>query len=233
MRIIRKVDLVQIILTGMFFVLIYSCQKSNKNTDPSSGIISDIDGNIYHSVTIGSQVWMIENLKTTKFNDGTTIPQVNDEYLWYQLKTPGLCWYFMDTIKHKDTYGVLYNWYAVNTGKLAPKGWHIPSFDEWTALVNYEGGDSLAGAKLKEQGTSHWMSPNTDANNESGFTALPGGCFAQINYGRGYYGYWWSSSKDSGNEQTGWFWALSYDYYDVYRNLFPMYYGLTVRCVKN
>lgn len=144
--------------------------------------VTDIDGNIYHTVQIGTQIWMVENLKTTKFNDGTTIPLVTDNIAWSKLTTPAYCWN-KNIENNKDTYGALYNWYAVNTGKLCPKGWHVPTDNDWTILANYLGGEtydnknieSKTGGKLKESGTIHWSSPNEGATNETGFTGLPGG----------------------------------------------------------
>ncbi|MBI5010148.1 MAG: fibrobacter succinogenes major paralogous domain-containing protein, partial [Bacteroidia bacterium] len=141
----------------------------------SSAQVSDIDGNVYQTVTIGTQVWMKENLKTTKLNDGIALPNVIDNAAWAALTTTGYCWYNNDATTYKSTYGALYNWYAVNTGKLCPIGWHVPSDDEWTLLTTFRGGYSVAGGKLKETGTLHWTSPNTGATNETGFTALPGG----------------------------------------------------------
>jgi uncharacterized protein (TIGR02145 family) len=119
---------------------------------------------------------MKQDLKTTRLNDGTVIPMVTDRAAWTALTTPGYCLYNntnnADSIR---TFGALYNWYAVNTGKLAPKGWHVPSNAEWTTLTTYLGGDSVAGGKLKEAGLANWITPNVGATNETGFSALPGG----------------------------------------------------------
>jgi uncharacterized protein (TIGR02145 family) len=155
--------------------------------------VTDIDGNVYNTVTIWTQVWMKENLKTTKYNDGTSIAA----FPIYDT-TPSYSWYDYDPV-NLNTYGALYNQYTVISGKLCPTGWHIPSDNEWTTLTDYLGGDSVAGGKLKEIDTVHWVSPNTGATNESGFTALPGGyrftnkfCFDM-----GSHGYWWSATVDS------------------------------------
>ena len=139
-------------------------------------LVTDADGNIYHIVTIGTQTWMVENLRTTKFNDGTAIPNITDNKTWQGLNSPGVCSYDNTSNYNMiNTYGLLYNWYSVNTAKLAPKGWHVPTDAEWKTLTEYLGGNSVAGGKLKEVGTTHWYSPNTGADNSSGFTALPGG----------------------------------------------------------
>jgi len=143
-----------------------SCKKKDDNNNPTTtaGKVTDIDGNVYDTVKIGTQIWIIENLKTTKYNDGTSIPMVTDSAAWINLTTPGYCWHKNTSASYKNTYGALYNWYAVNTGKLAPKGWHVPSDAEWTTLITYLGGDSIAGGKMKETGMSHWFSPNTGCN---------------------------------------------------------------------
>lgn len=151
-----------------------SCKKDSDNNDDNNSII-DIEGNVYQTVIIGTQVWMAENLRTTKYNDGSSIPLVTEAAAWDDLNSPGYCWYDNDSINYKDTYGALYNWNAINTGKLAPVGWHVATDADWTTLTTYLGGDSIAGGKLKEQGTSHWAIPNTGASNTSGFTGLPAG----------------------------------------------------------
>jgi len=142
------------------------------NPDLTYGSVTDNDGNTYKTIQIGTQTWMAENLKTTKYNDETAIPLVKDAVAWTELATPGYCWYTNDSV----SYGALYNFYTINTGKLCPMGWHIPSETEWYTLINFLGGEYFAGGKMKETGTTHWMDPNTDATNSSGFSALPGGC---------------------------------------------------------
>jgi uncharacterized protein (TIGR02145 family) len=205
--------------------------------------VSDADGNIYQTIKIGNQCWMKENLKTTKYHDGLNIPIVTDN-VWRTLYNPAYCWYNND-ITNKSDYGALYNWAVVSTGKLAPKGWHVPTDADWTKLVDYLGGDSIAGSKLKEAGTSHWFSPNSASTNESGFTALPGGIRScqTVNYedntfwSKGYIGYWWSSTEVSGD---AWFRAMFYDFvYDAYDNwdiqigFIDKRTGLSVRCLMD
>ena len=136
--------------------------------------LKDADGNVYTSVTIGTQTWMVENLKTTKYNDGADIPLVTDNTAWSNLTTPGYCWY-NNEIANKTPYGGLYNWYTASSGKLCPTGWRVPSDSDWTTLIVFLGGNSVAGGKLKETGTTHWNSPNTGATDEFGFKYLPGG----------------------------------------------------------
>jgi len=150
-------------------LLIVGCEKDSKNT------VKDIDGNVYNSVVIGTQVWITENLRTTRLNDGTEIPLVTSDTAWSNLETPGHCWYGNnEAFFSLNHYGALYNGYAVHSDMLCPVGWHVPSDDDWDELERYLGRDS-AGGKLKEVGTNNWASPNSDATNETGFTALPGG----------------------------------------------------------
>ncbi len=205
-------------------------------TDPLN--IIDADGNIYNVIRIGTQLWMKENLKTTKYNDGTNIPLVTDNTAWSNLTTPGYCWYNNDAGSYKNVYGALYNWYAVNTGKLCPVGWHVPSDNEWTILENYLGGWEVAGGKLKatgtiEAGTGLWYSPNTGATNETGFTAVPGGYRSYGGYFNsfGYDGHWWSSTEYSSS--NAWYRLMNHmDSYSIrVSNHKPN--GFSVRCVRD
>jgi uncharacterized protein (TIGR02145 family) len=192
--------------------------------------VTVVDGNVYHTVTIGTQVWMVENLKTTKYNDGNPIPMETDPSVWPNLTTPAYCWY-NDSAAYGTTYGALYNCYAVNTGKLAPTGWHVPTDSEWSVLTTYLGGETVAGGKMKESGMTHWLTPNTDATNETGFSALPGGSRSTGAYSSsGMVGDWWSSTSSGG--QNSWFRSMSYNSAGVTRVARPWFYGFSVRCVK-
>jgi uncharacterized protein (TIGR02145 family) len=159
--------------------------------------LTDIEGNVYNIVTIGTQVWMSENLMTTKYNDGTEIPLVTNPQEWSVRDMPAYCWYENDSSTYKIPYGPLYNWYTVNTGKLCPTGWHVPTIKEWKTLLLFLANPETS--KLKEEGTSHWISPNLGATNESGFTGLPGG--RRLKTGAfgllGERGNYWSSSKSN------------------------------------
>ena len=193
----------------------------------------DADGNIYQMVTIGTQTWMTENLRTTKYNDGADIPLVTIYAEWEAMTTPGYCWYENNEATYKANYGALYNWYTVNTGKLCPTGWHVPTDEEWTTLANYLGGLSVAGGRLKETGTAHWLSPNTGATNEFGFTALPGG--GRADHGKFLYigvaGYWWSSSEVNVDLAP----ASQMVLFDpaIGINELPKWLGFSVRCLRN
>jgi len=162
--------------------------------------ISDIDGNVYNTITIGKQTWMKENLKTTRYNDSTLIPLVSDAYQWISTTTGAYDWVKSDLF-NKNLYGGIYNFYAAASGKLAPKGWHVPSGAEIDSLISYLGGYEMAVLKLKEAGNEHWFTGNENATNSSGFTALPGGyrSTATGDYNKtGEWGVFWSSTELDG-----------------------------------
>jgi uncharacterized protein (TIGR02145 family) len=197
--------------------------------------LADVDGNSYKTVTIGTQVWMAENLKTTKYNDGTAISNVTDNTAWSTNTTGAYCNY-SNTLANSDIYGSLYNWYvaaSTNSKKVCPIGWHVPTDAEWTTLTTYLGGGSVAGGKLKETTTIHWLSPNTGATNETGFTALPGGyrdgsgSFGLI----GIYGFWWSSSI-SGTTYA-WYRYMINSNGSISGGDNPQHAGSYVRCLKD
>jgi uncharacterized protein (TIGR02145 family) len=183
-----------IILLGLILILAItnSCSK-----DDGESIVTDIDGNVYHTVTIGTQVWMVENLRVTRFRNGTTIQLETLKKTSGSWPDPKYCWFNNDPA-NKDKYGALYNFRVIEQTyfvqyEIAPRGWHVPSEAEWNTLISFLGGESSAGGKLKtagriENNSGPWHSPNTGATNESGFSAIPGG--------DGYQGFWWSSTSD-------------------------------------
>jgi uncharacterized protein (TIGR02145 family) len=195
----------------------------------SCGTISDIDGNSYATIRIGTQCWMQSNLKVSKYRDGYNIPNITDINQWSLTNTGAWCNY-NNALGNGTTYGKLYNWYAVNNSRgLCPTGWHVPSDQEWTTLENDLG--SSAGGKLKS--TTGWNSPNAGATNSSGFNALPGG-YRGNNGGFdsvGYNGYWWSSS--GAGSGSAWFRTLFYYYANVYRDDFDQRAGFSVRCARD
>ena len=228
--------LIPLIVMGLGLIFINGCTKDDNEIE--KGRVSDIDGNVYSTVTIGTQEWMVENLKTTKYNDGNSIPLVTGNADWVALTTPGYCLYDNE-ITNKTPYGVLYNWYAVNTGKLCPTGWHVPTDAEWTTLTDYAGGKDVAGGKLKSTRTvpdahPRWESPNSGATDEYGFSALPGG-YRDSNgvfRGLGGGGNWWSATE--GGAENAWTRSMAYNYRDA--GGFYLVYkkdGMSVRCVKN
>lgn len=195
------------------------------------GKVADFrDGNLYNTVTIGSQTWLKENLAYLPDVVGPGSGSETDPY-YYVYGYDGTDVATAKETTNYQTYGVLYNWPAANDA--CPVGWHLPSDDEWEQLVTYLGGSSVAGDKLKEEGTTHWNSPNTGATNSSGFTALPGG--ARSSNGAfsyfGGYGFWWSSAEDYKGD--AWYRSLNLTSSDVYRNNNPKEYGFSVRCVRD
>lgn len=202
------------------------------NANLTYGTLTDIEGNVYKTIPIGTQTWMAENLKTTKYKDGTAIPLVTDNDAWCNLSTPAYSWY-NNAISNKDTYGALYNWYTINTGKLCPTGYHVPSHTEWSTLTTYLGGEDVSGTKLKEVGTAHWSTSATSATNSTGFTAVGGGSRASYTgtfYGLGMYGKWWSSTAIYSS--SAWMRDMG-NYSDVLTDNVPVQNGYSVRCIKD
>lgn len=221
---------IHLFIIGVSFILVAT--SCNKDEIENTTTVTDIDGNIYNTITIGTQEWMKENLKVTKLNDGTPIELVTDNIEWGDITTPGYCWYDND-INNKDIYGGLYNYYTVITSKLCPDGWHVPSDAEWTTLTDFLGGENIAGGKMKETGNTHWLSPNAGATNESGFTGLPGGYRhrGSSSIQKGEFAYFWSSTEHSNNEY--WLRGLSSNDAEVDRYTNQLWNGLSVRCIKD
>lgn len=247
MKKIKNTWTYSILLLGIALFFIGGCKKDSSNSDPAQstgisfnskltyGTVTDIDGNVYKTITIGTQTWMAENLRVTRYRNGDTINLIPDETAWYN-QTSGASCFFSNSASKGATYGKLYNWYSLlDTRGLCPTGWHVPTDAEWEALYAYLGGYvSETSHKMREIGTAHWAYLNDGATNESGFTALPGGMrdYGGLFTDIGQMGFWWSS-------------APSGDYY----NLDAVYYylddsgvnqgvgskknGMSVRCVKD
>lgn len=200
----------------------------------TSQTITDFDGNVYNTITIGSQVWMDRNLRVTHYNNGVKIPKVTNGAIWITLTSGAYNWQNNDSVSNAETYGALYNWYTTNSGNLCPAGWHVPSDNDWTVLTTFLGGLDISGGKLKETGTTHWVTPNTGATNDVGFTALPGGSFGGsdgVFHDFGKFGYWWSATKTSDD------WAyvrrLGFMETSVTRSTYLTRGGFSVRCIKD
>ena len=199
--------------------------------------ITDIDGNVYRIVNIGNQQWMADNLKVSKYSDGTTIPNITDNTQW-QNNTTGAWAYYNNDVTNNAKYGKLYNWYAVSkttngNKNVCPTGWHVPTDAEWTVLTDYLGGASVAGGKMKEVGTTSWNIPNTDAINTSLFSALPGGYRGSNGYyvNIGSVGDWWSSAEYGTDD--AWFRLLFFNFGGAGRNSASKRDGLSVRCLRD
>jgi uncharacterized protein (TIGR02145 family) len=197
-----------------------------------TGVVTDSEGNIYNTVTIGSQLWMAKNLRVTKYSDGASIPIVTDQSTWNSTLLPGFCWYNNDET-NKNTYGTLYNWYAVNaSGKnICPAGWHVPSDGEWSTLTTFLNGENGAGGKLKETGLTHWNSPNTGATNETGFTALGAGSRGSTFFGIGTDADFWTSTEYNGG--SSWNRFISSSNNNVHKLFSGKQNGFSIRCVKD
>ena len=233
-------------LAAFMLLLAISCKKENSSIQTSSidgnnsaqnGIIDDkvLAGN---TVKIGTQKWMLTNLRTKFYRNGDSIPQVTDPTAWASLTTGAWCWYNNDSATYAQTYGKLYNWYAVNDPRgLAPTGYHIPSNAEWDTLSTFLGGIYKAGGRMKDTGTINagtglWHRPNKKATNLSGFTGLPAGLrrttggYTSV----GYYTYLWNSTNNA------WYRYLSYDntgFFSASNGSGSENFGFSVRCLAD
>jgi uncharacterized protein (TIGR02145 family) len=209
-----------------------------ENTIKAGGPATDADGNGYNTVKIGTQVWMAENLRTTRYRDGSAIPRGNDS-TWRNARDPAYAWYKMDSARYAIPYGALYKWYTLSSGKLCPTGWHLPEDDEWTTLMNYLGGTDNAGGLLKEAGTVHWSSPNTGATNQSGFTALPAETYYSPPREPGLEcGFWTFTKTYPYKTETGMLdynraWVLYANKATFSPAIFSKEIGLSIRCIKD
>jgi uncharacterized protein (TIGR02145 family) len=206
----------------------------------SGQALKDIDGNVYRTVKIGSQTWMAENLKTTRLTDGSVISLIKDDNEWAGSSSSAYCWFKNDGSTYKNKYGALYNWYAVNTGKLCPAGWHVPSDADWTILTDFLGGEDVAGGKLKKADTLSWQNPNTGATNASGFTAVStgfrnhAGSFDLYGSNNIYFrsnGFYWSSTEKY--SFNAYYRRLYNSLASIYRSLSAKEFGYSVRCLKD
>jgi uncharacterized protein (TIGR02145 family) len=232
--------------TGIILLILTfstTCKKDKEETTTANSEIKDIDGNVYKTITLGSQNWMQENLKTTHFSNGDIISNGNGIGIeWLILSFPAYAWYAFDFTEESfsSVYGLYYNWNAVKDSRnICPEGWHVPTDQEWTILTDYLGGLKVAGGKMKtkgtiEDGTGLWLGPNV-ATNSSGFSVLP----AAGKTGNGSYwtighdGYFWTSTEASG--ETAWirmFMGFTSEMYRLSDNGLK-YYGYPVRCIKD
>lgn len=211
---------------------------------PGIGTVTDFDGNVYNTVTLGTQIWMVENLKTTRYRDGSLVPNVTDNSAWTNATSGAYCDYDNNPANSIE-YGRLYNLYAIKDSRnLAPAGWHLPNIGEWLTLMNYLGGGGIAGGRMKEAGFTHWDSPNMGADNSSLFTALGSGYRV---YGSTPQFYnlkrrviWWSSSSSySGSPSFPFINAIILDYNNASWSMQQgsigggTAYGYAVRCIKD
>jgi uncharacterized protein (TIGR02145 family) len=221
---------------GMAFGPTLSFTTPETNLSSSYDSVYDIDGNIYRTIKIGTQIWMAENLKTTRYNNGISIPNITDNTAWSYKNNGSYSWYDNNALSYKETYGALYNWYAAtNSNNVCPTGWHVPSASEWTTLVEFLGGPDVAGGKVKEAGIDHWSFPNSCADNGSGLTGLPGGVrradglFVNLSL----IAVWWTTtiSDDGGLPITAYTNAFIPNLY--LPDYLTMNMGCSIRCIKD
>lgn len=199
-------------------------------TSSDTNSITDLDGNIYIPVIVGDQIWMRENLKTTRYNTGISIRNETTIGAWYGLRTGAYC-NFNNVPSNSDVYGRLYNWFVIDS--VCPSGWHVPSRSEWQTLINIVGGENVGG-RLKERTTAHWIPENFGAGNYYDFSALPGGYLAS--YSKtfeelGISGNWWSSTEFS--DVGAWFFGLRNYAEAIGSNSDLKTEGLSIRCIKD
>ncbi|MBW6536618.1 MAG: fibrobacter succinogenes major paralogous domain-containing protein [Mariniphaga sp.] len=214
-----------ILLVLIVFSFIPFCQENGDT-------VTDVEGNVYKTIKIGNQTWMLENLKTTRYNSGAPIQQLIDAEKW-KLDVSGAYCLYNDDDTNKDAYGVLYNWATIKKGNLAPKGWHIPTIEEWQELIDFLGGEKIAGGKLKDLGTDFWDSPNKGADNSSGFKAVASGYRSNL----GTYAsvgnrsvFWTATSKNILQAQLV---ILMFNSPKVYVFSNSKNFGCSVRCIKD
>ena len=223
----------------LFIWLILTINSQCKRTESN---IQDIDGNNYSTALIGDFWWMTENLRTTKFNDGSDIQCIKDQWIWLRLDSSAYC-YYQNIINYADTLGSLYNWYSVASRKLCPAGWRIPTDTEWkqlegTADTKYGTNDSIwnrmglrgfdAGQRLRSQ--KGWRKGITGTDG-LGFSALPGGERLTRFYASGSSGFWWTSTEASSS--SAYYRSMIYSFTEVARDTHPKRMGFSVRCIRN
>jgi len=221
-----------------FFVIFGFSQTKNPDEKPiqnqDESIVIDFDGNVYKTVKIGNQIWMAENLKVTHFQDGTIIPQIQDDDKWQKAIQGACCTIEIDSINYEKTYGLLYNYYAIiNKHNICPEGWHVPTKEECMELLGYLGGFNKAGKKLKDNSSNLWIIPEGEATNISGFTGLPGGGRGRKGSSGevGYYATWWSST--SHDDDYAWHWGVYPVKSGIRANAGHKASGFSVRLIKD
>ncbi|MFC1555925.1 fibrobacter succinogenes major paralogous domain-containing protein [candidate division KSB1 bacterium] len=221
-------------ITLLSFAGLRTDDNNNKRIQILKSTVTDFDGNIYQTVKIGTQVWMVENLKVTHYRDGTPIPNIYDNDQWPHAINGAYCMVNNDSAEYKEAFGLLYNFYAVsNNHMLAPEGWHIPTKEECMKLIIFLGGKDVAGGKIKDNSTLLWISEDAHATNSSGFSGLPAGGRGKFGSAGevGFYATWWSST--SSDSLYAWHWGLYPDKDGIRSNPGHKASGFSVRCIRN
>jgi uncharacterized protein (TIGR02145 family) len=230
-------SLINLLSGRTYYVRAYAINREGIAYSPQASfetMVADYDGNVYHQVTIGTQIWMVENLHTLHYRNGEPIPNVADGTVWGN-GTLGACCSYSNDEANAETYGMLYNAYAIlDPRNIAPVGWHVATNDDYLKLETYLGGNTTAGGKMKEAGVTHWISPNTGATNSSGLTALPGGYrggATGIFAGIGEKAYFWTSTSQSADAIYGRILDANSEQSTTTTDF--KYVGMSVRCVKD
>jgi uncharacterized protein (TIGR02145 family) len=236
---ILKMKIVKILFNIIFLsticILYTRCKTEEKISENS---ITDADGNIYKTVNAAGRVWMAENLRTTRYTDGTPLKLVTQKADWFYKEKPGYSWYKNDSVKNGKPYGVLYNWYAINyltNGNkfVCPTGWHVPTDEEWKSLINALGGKLIAGAKLKMKDTIYWNVPNLYATDSVGFHVVANGIRNALGdfMGKRYITNFWCSNEESSNH--GWDFGMYHNSNIIVKYANLKVNGYSVRCIKD
>jgi uncharacterized protein (TIGR02145 family) len=255
LKTINRIWFIPLIVLGLILILTNSCKKADDNNNSTS--ITDKDGNVYTSVAIGTQVWMAENLRTTTYNNGSPITYPGfDSTAWRTNTSGAYAWYDHDIVN--KPMGALYNWYAVNTGKLCPTGWHVPTKADWQTLNDYldeearkralaagydlTGLDIVVGNELAEVGNEHWCQPIEGASDLYGFAARPAGIYDwngrlftgmgfEVGWDCGWSCGWWSATEE--DAKNAWQMLLMYPNGDLFLDDMHKHAGVSIRCIKN
>lgn len=214
-------------------ILVFMSAAISGHLMAQSVAVEDIDGNLYQTTTIGTQTWFSGNLRTSRLNSGEAIVLADSKFKWATLSNiPGYCWYNFEELNYGKIYGGLYNFYAIRTGKLCPSGWRVPTEEDWTRLAEFLGGAKSAAGKLKAAGTQYWRNQKQDSDNQSGFSALPGGCLLT---GYGFQriesrGYWWAATV----KKPGWcmYYSMDASNNKLTQSSYYPHSGFSVRCIK-
>ena len=225
-------------------------EPPNPNEMNAEGTVTDIDGNIDNTIKIGNQVWTVENLRVTKYTDGTPIPQIQDNNEWSNSDTGAYCYYGTPVTVINKNYGVLYNWYTINTGKLTPKGWHIPTYSDWEKLEEYlvangycwDGTTDDNKIAMSLAGQTGWkyyecdgcVGNDTTNNNSTGYSAFPAGyrdSDGNYDFNR-QYATWWSSTE-SASVTSAFYYSINYSRPYPYCHPFDKNHGLSVRLIRD
>jgi uncharacterized protein (TIGR02145 family) len=218
-----------ILLSGVCLFTLPGCEKNNDTPDP----VTDIDGNIYETIRIGNQVWMTENLRTTRLNDGSEIKLITKNQEWYNNSDPAFSWYNNDSSMFKVPYGALYNGYVAVNERICPAGWRVPYKDDWKQLVQSFGDTIDAGGRLKVEGLTQWHFPNTGADNSSDFSALPAGMryFEGTYSSLSYFTAFWSTTQSDTTSLS--FMSLSYLDAKATFGIKSKRHGFSIRCIRD